>query len=171
MAEFKDAYEKMIRNEGGYTLHTVQGDRGGQTYAGIARNFHPDWSGWQYLDNNDLDNPQLTGHVRDFYRQHYWNKIKGDKIQDQSVAETLFDFAVNAGHKTATKLAQLIVGTTPDGIIGPVTLQALNQFDAEAFNIRYALAKIARYAQIVNRDRSQAKFLLGWINRTLREVA
>jgi len=32
----------------------------------------------------------------------------------------------------------------------------------------YALAKIARYRDIVTRDRSQMKFLLGWLNRTLK---
>ena len=46
MGEFEQAFEKMIRNEGGYLLHKVSGDRGGQTYAGIARNFYPDWDGW-----------------------------------------------------------------------------------------------------------------------------
>lgn len=39
MSDFAVAYERMIRNEGGYVLHQVAGDRGGQTYAGIARNF------------------------------------------------------------------------------------------------------------------------------------
>ena len=45
MADFQPAFEKMIRNEGGYTLHNVASDRGGQTFAGIARNFHPNWPG------------------------------------------------------------------------------------------------------------------------------
>lgn len=48
MAEFTPAFEEMIRNEGGYILHNVAGDHGGDTYAGIARRFHPDWPGWQY---------------------------------------------------------------------------------------------------------------------------
>ena len=30
----------------------VSGDRGGQTYAGIARNFYPDWDGWDLIDRN-----------------------------------------------------------------------------------------------------------------------
>jgi lysozyme family protein len=171
MADFNDAYEKMILNEGGYKLHNVRGDRGGQTYAGIARNYHPNWPGWRYIDDNDIDNPELTERVRDFYKENFWDKIKGDQIEAQSVAETLFDFAVNAGHRTAAKLAQLVLGATPDGIIGPKTLEKLNQFEGEEFNIRYALAKVARYVEIVNRDRSQEKFLLGWINRTLKGAA
>jgi lysozyme family protein len=171
MAEFKPAFEKMIRNEGGYKLHQVSGDKGGQTYAGIARNYHPNWSGWRFLDADDLDNPDLTAKVRDFYKDNFWDKIKGSQIEKQKVAETLFDFAVNAGYRTAAKLAQLVVNTTPDGIIGSKTLSELNQVEENDFNLRYALAKIARYAQIVNRDRNQNKFLLGWINRTLKGVA
>ena len=33
--------------------------------------------------------------------------------------------------------------------------------------LAYALAKITRYRDIVQRDRTQGKFLLGWLNRTL----
>ena len=172
MADFDQAFEKMIRNEGGYKLHNVPGDSGGTTYAGIARNFHPDWPGWAYIDSNDTENPTLTKQVKRFYQDNFWAKIKGGDIQLQGIAETLFDFAVNAGHKTAVKLAQLILGTTPDGIIGPITLEKLNQLqEADEFRIRYTLAKVARYAEIVNRDRSQSKFLLGWINRALKEAA
>ena len=32
------------------------------------------------------------------------------------------------------------------------------------------LTKVSRYAEICNRDRTQSKFLLGWINRTLKEL-
>ena len=171
MADFKLAFEKMIRNEGGYKLHQISGDNGGQTYAGIARNYHPNWPGWRFVDADDLDDPELTAQVHNFYKNSFWDKIKGSQIERQKVAETLFDFAVNAGYRTAVKLAQLVVDTTPDGIIGSKTLSKLNQVEGNDFNLRYALAKIARYAQIVNQDRSQNKFLLGWLNRTLKGVA
>lgn len=170
MAEFNNAYEKMIRNEGGYKLHTIKGDRGGQTYAGIARKYHPTWAGWLYIDSGDLDNIELTQKVRGFYRDHFWDRISGDHIESQLTAETLFDFAVNAGYKTAIKLVQVVVNATPDGIMGPKTLKKLNAINEHLFRAHYALAKVARYAEIVNRDRGQLKFLLGWINRTLKAV-
>ena len=44
MSDFLQACERMIVNEGGYVLHTVKNDRGGQTYAGIARNAWPKWA-------------------------------------------------------------------------------------------------------------------------------
>ena len=44
MSEFQPAFESMIVNEGGYKLTNVSGDKGGMTYAGIARNRWPNWS-------------------------------------------------------------------------------------------------------------------------------
>ncbi len=171
MADFEPAFQRMMRNEGGFKLHKVEGDRGGMTFAGIARKFHPGWEGWKLLDRGDTENPQLTMMVRRFYDAKFWDLIGGDDIKDQRIAETLFDFAVNAGHRTAIKLAQIASGSTPDGILGPNTLRALNGVDPEEFELKYALAKVARYAEICNRDRSQSKFLLGWLNRTLKGVA
>ena len=167
MADFAPAYEAMIRNEGGYVLHDVPGDRGGQTYAGIARNMNPRWPGWALIDRSQDVPAQL---VREFYKVSYWDPIQGDRITSQVIAQTIFDFHVNAG-AVARKLAQLVVGATPDGAIGDKTLAALNAYDEDRFVMAYALAKIARYRDIVSRDRSQLKFLLGWINRTLQGVA
>lgn len=172
MADFLTAYEAMIKNEGGYVLHTVAGDRGGMTYAGIARNMNPDWPGWAYIDRNETPPTEL---VRDWYRVSYWLPIRGDEIKEQAVAASIFDFAVNTSAPrrptVAVKLAQIVVGATPDGSVGPKTLAALNGMDPDKFVMAYALAKMARYRDIVTRDRSQLKFLLGWINRTLQGVA
>ena len=167
MADFAPSFEVMIRNEGGYVLHNVEGDRGGQTYAGIARNMHPQWPGWGPIDRQEAVPAQL---VREFYRQQFWNPIKGDELTHQGIAQAIFDFHVNAG-AVAVKLAQLVVGSTPDGSIGPRTVAALNSIDPDKFVMAYALAKIARYRDIVQRDKTQIKFLLGWINRTLAGVA
>jgi lysozyme family protein len=171
MADFQPAFEVMIRNEGGYVNHTVAGDRGGQTFAGVARKFHSDWQGWVLIDANDMENPQLTVYVLVFYKEKFWDKLKCDDIPNQRVATTLFDFAVNAGVRTAAKLAQLTIGATPDGIIGSKSVAKLSDVDPELFATKYALAKVARYTEIVKKDRSQIKFLLGWLNRTLREVS
>lgn len=168
MAEFLPAFEKMLLDEGGYKLHTVKGDRGGMTYAGIARNANPGWSGWEQIDNGQTPAAEV---VRAFYKAKYWEPIAADGVAHQSVADSIFNFGVNAGMGTAIKLAQIVVGATPDGTVGPKTLQALNEVNPELFVARYALAKLARYEQIVSRDRTQDKFLLGWLRRTLRGAA
>ena len=168
MAEFLPAFDRMLANEGGFKLTDIKGDKGGQTYAGIARNRNGRWAGWSFIDRGEIPPTQM---VRDFYRANFWDAVKGDYILHQSVAESLFDFAVNAGAKTAIKLAQIVGGVASDGDIGPKTLEALNAIDEGAFRIAYALAKIARYRDIVVRDRSQMKFLLGWINRVLNSAS
>jgi len=164
---FEESLKRTLTNEGGYTLHTVKGDRGGMTYAGIARKFHPDWDGWSLVDNN-VNPALLTPLVAKFYQTKFWDRLKCDQISSPEVAFNLFDFAVNAGVRTAVKLMQVCVESTPDGGMGPNTLKAINAVDAEELVFRYAIAKVARYAQICNRDRSQSKFLLGWLNRTLK---
>lgn len=168
MSDFAQAFESMILNEGGYVLHNVAGDRGGMTYAGIARNMNPQWAGWHVIDQGGTPPADM---VREFYRQTFWAPLKLDEVADQAVARNIFDFAVNAGVKTSAKLAQVAVGATPDGAIGQRSLDAINATAPEVFVLRFALAKVARYRDIVQRDRTQQKFLLGWVNRTLKEAA
>lgn len=164
MADFEPAFEEMIRDEGGYQLTDIPGDNGGQTYAGIARKPNPQWSGWAYVDRKETPPAQL---VRDFYKAHFWDDIKGDQIQNQKVAACIFNFYVNTG-KPAKTITQLVVGATPDGAIGDVTVAKINATDPERFILLYTIGKIARYAEICNKNRDQSKFLLGWVNRALK---
>lgn len=168
MGDFIKAFERTITNEGGYKLTNIAGDRGGMTYAGISRRFHPTWPGWLQIDGHQVPSSAL---VREFYKSEFWDKVRGDQIESQRIAESIYDFAVNADWRVAAKVAQVVVGVTPDGSIGDRTVAALNAADPAVFCLAFALGKLRRYADIVNRDRSQAKFLLGWVNRTLQELA
>jgi lysozyme family protein len=183
MAKFKPIFEKMIRLEGGYVLHTVPDDRGGRTYAGISFRAHPDWDGWKKIDTGAMD-AELTDMVRTFYRRHYWDVISGDLIDSQAAAGQVFDFGVNAGVATSIKIAQLVIGATPDGVFGPKTLAAMNAAitddrDEELFILRFSLLRVFRYKNICMNDSrrsgdqvvSNLKFLPGWINRIEKGVA
>jgi lysozyme family protein len=163
MAEFSPALEKMLANEGGYVLHKNEHDRGGWTYAGIARNIWSNWDGWKDLDSGFEQS--AASKVPLFYKREFWTPIRGDLINDQHVAESIFDFAVNAGFKVASKLAQLCVGVDQDGIIGPKTINAINAIDPALFHMQFTLAKIARYLEICRNDKSQITFFYGWIKR------
>ena len=165
MANFLPAFEQMMKDEGGYVLHDVEGDTGGMTYAGIARNKNPQWDGWALIDRKDFGG--ATPLVREFYKREFWEKMRGDEIGSQEIASSIFNFGVNAGMSMAVKIAQIVVNATPDGGMGAKTLELLNQQNGGDFRKSYALAKIARYADICNKNRTQSKFLLGWINRTL----
>jgi lysozyme family protein len=124
---------------------------------------HPKWPGWKHIDTGAMPPAQL---IHDFYKTHFWDDIYGDKIVNQAIASDIFNFYVNTG-RPAKVLAQLVIDVTPDGAFGTQTVAALNAADPEKFVLSYALAKITRYRDIVQRDRTQIKFLMGWINRTL----
>lgn len=167
MANFKAAFTNTMLNEGGYQLTNIPGDRGGMTYAGISRKMWPNWGGWVYIDAGATP-PNDT--VEAFYKQMFWDPLMLDHVAASAVSNNIYDFAVNAGVKTAAKLAQVAAKTTPDGVMGQKTLTAINIMSTELFILRFSLAKIARYRDIVAKDRSQIKFLMGWLNRTLDEA-
>lgn len=170
MAEFKTTYEKYIKpNEGGYVLDPD--DKGGETYAGIARKFNPQWSGWGYIDaqkkqgvikKNTLFS-SLDGEVEQFYLD-LWNKNKFSEIRNQSIADIFFDFVVNSG-VSAIKAVQKIVGTSADGIIGPNTIKAINTFYGPVLFDKILAYRKAFYNAIIERDPTQEKFQKGWFSR------
>lgn len=177
MAEFDPCFEKVILLEGGYKLHDVRGDRGGMTYAGISQKNWPKWEGWGKITANEFD-AELTAMVRRFYKTEFWDKIRGDGIHSQEAAYHIFAFAVNAGIRTAVRMAQRIIGATPDGIFGNQTFARLNDMvrdekDERIFVVTFSLFKVFRYKDICMNDprrkedriESNQKFLCGWINR------
>ncbi len=177
MADFASALAATMKAEGGY-VNDPQ-DPGGETYKGIARKLNSKWDGWITIDMMkkeknfpaNLDgNGQLQDKIKAFYEINYWDKVRGDEIENQHIAECIFDFAVNAGPLTSAKLAQITVNEEPDGVIGPVTLKKINADDPRAFIALFSLHKIARYVNICDRREESRKFFFGWVKRTLEAV-
>lgn len=174
MADFKTAIEVTLKAEGGYV--NDPDDPGGETYKGIARKRNSKWPGWIDIDllksknnfpkNLDTDTALQTK-VYALYEMNYWDKVLGDDIEDQDIAESIFDFAVNAGPRTSAKLAQIAVGAKADGVIGPNTIAMLNADDKRAFLATFALAKIGRYVNICENRKESRKYFFGWVRRTL----
>lgn len=182
MAIFREAYELTCREEGGYA--NIQGDNGGETMWGIARNF---WGGdkrlrqfWRELDwyKQGLEhlkgqgeytgrlnalcagNTSMISEAMGFYREEFWMKMKGEWIKDQKVANQIYDFFVNAG-KNAIKVLQRELGVDADGIFGEKTLEAVN--NAENLNARLLEKRIAYYKSL-----NKPKFEKGWLLRANR---
>jgi len=157
---FKKILEKVIELEGGYKLHKNPGEKA-ETYAGIYRAAHPDWEGWQYLDRGEEPPREL---VEKFYYEHYWKPLERVKVGQTKAL--MFEFGVNAGLKRAIKIAQKVVGTKVDGILGPRTALGINSYDPEKFTDRYTIERVRWYNYIARRKRLRP-FLRGWINRAL----
>ncbi len=174
MADFSSAFQKVVKNEGGYV--NDPSDPGGETYKGIARNMNSKWDGWDIIDQQkkqpkfpaSLDsNVDLQEKVSDFYKTNYWDRVKGDDITNDTIGFSIFDFAVNAGVGTSISLAQMVVDVDADGVMGVDTLTKINAFDADHFIAAFIVAKIARYASIVKKRPSSQKYFYGWVRRAL----
>lgn len=177
MANFEEAYSIMLRNEGGYS--NIAADKGGETYKGIARNFWPNWSGWAIIDgikavrkinwNEEIQDTNLKLSVKNFYKVNFWNKMSGSAIQDQFIANVLFDSFVLMGGN-AVKMAQRLLtynGYTLliDGALGPKTLNAINTVNQEFFYHAFLAARKEYHEARAKSDVSQLQFLKGWLAR------
>ena len=131
MADFKIAYKKTGGFEGGW--NHVKGDRGGETYKGIARNFFPRWAGWKIVDskkplkhNQIIKDSMLDDLVSMFYKSEFWDVLDADKIEDQTIANTLYDFGVNAGYGRSIKNLQQTLKLPITGKINKELIHAIN---------------------------------------------
>lgn len=167
MNNFKNIYNKVMELEGGYTLHIIKYDRGDMTYAGISRKFWSNWEGWKKIDNNKFDS-KLKFMVIKFYKVNFWDNFNGDKIKSKKIAYNIYESAINSGVKVTVKMVQKILNVKIDGILGNNTLHKLNKINEQNFIYEFMLLKIFRYKNICWNDKSQLKFLVGWINRVQR---
>lgn len=180
MAELSIAESKTLKWEGGYC--NVAGDRGGETIFGIARNMHPKLSLWGIMDTHKrnyesfrkahykeleklcLGNAEFKKEMHNFYRKEFWDKIKGDLIESQEVANALYDFAVNSGVSKAVKSIQEILGIAVDGNLGAKTIAAINSKDGKELCNKLC-DKRAAFFEAIAKKGENAKFLKGWLNR------
>jgi lysozyme family protein len=175
MGDFADFFKDLKKHEGYYAF--VKGDKGGETYMGVARVSHPKWGGWDTIDKlkKELkvkklpykkEVPALEKDVKDFYKENYWDKIHGDKIENDSVANILVDFKVNGGFNSKNiKQIQTEVGVKADGKWGPATVDAINKHKnpEELHKAIFDIRKNHYEAQ--SKKEGQEKFHDGWMNR------
>lgn len=178
MADFYTAYLQTSAVEGGYSNNPS--DKGGETYKGISRVNFPHWSGWDLVDQKKFTSIDLEIAVQQFYRTEFWEKLKGDNISSQLIANELFDTSVNMGTKIAGRFLQTALnalnrqGTlypdiTVDGGIGTTTLNALQQYlitDTEELLLKVLnILQGSRYIDIMQTNASQETFARGWFKR------
>jgi len=113
---FPKCLEVILKSEGGYVNDPH--DAGGETNMGISKRAFP-----------DVDIKNLTKeHASAIYKKYYWNKVQADQLPS-GLDLVVFDSAVNSGPAQATKWLQRAIGVRDDGVLGPVTLLALQKAD------------------------------------------
>ena len=159
------------------------------TYKGIAPQIHLNWQGWKIV-KEEIDslgdipiygtrtfkkwcgklnasltkNEQLQNLVLQFYKANFWDANRLGEIQDQDVANWIYDHAVNGGGRGITWM-QEAAGVKGDGSIGPRTLAAINAADPE--KLLQTSEDVAAFYRLdrAARDPSQIQFLPSWLRR------
>ena len=163
MANFEQAVQLILKHEGGYVDHPS--DPGGATNRGITYQLFTQYAMTLGLNKTIDSLKTLTEDQAKFiYKEHFWDKMRGDEIKSQAVAEIVFDAFVNMGNR-AIKLLQIELGVGIDGDFGPVTLNALNQAAPIVLFEQFKDARIDFYKRLAENKPSSKVFLKGWLNR------
>lgn len=179
---FAPAYSIVKVNEGGYVNNPA--DKGGETYAGIARNFNPTWGGWAFIDFYKRNEgagkqlypcvnkscaffnkkwPDIQYLVEQFYEDRF-NKNRFGEINSQKVANLLFDYHVHS-QSIAIKAIQRLVGATPDGVMGTQTLAAINRANADSLFAALLTERKAFLEKVIISNAGYEQFRVGFQKR------
>lgn len=136
---FDLALEELLKHEGGYVNHPR--DPGGITNLGVTKRTY---EAWKKRPVSEQEMRELTpSKVGPLYYQKYWLPVKAEHLPP-GVALHVFDFGVNAGPRRAIRYLQKAVGVPADGLYGPITKKAVNNYLAKHGDTKL----IKRYADL-----------------------
>jgi lysozyme family protein len=164
MASFEQAFKITVNIEKGYV--NDPDDRGGETKYGISKASFP---------NEDI--PNLTPErAAELYKQFWWDELLLTEINNQIIANKIFDIAVNtsfpSNHKSIaiTILQRAIRSATgmfldEDGVIGQHTINATNACDYKGLIVALKSELAGYYRCLVVKNPVNVKYINGWLNR------
>lgn len=180
MADWKTAIAKTLVHEGGYQnrVNDWANWRGGKAMMQAYLASHdPDLFvnliGTNYgITAQDMPNLDAAGmraltpeQATAYYAEHYWKTLYS-QIDNQLLAEKLFDMGVLFGVGVAVKMLQVSLsqGITAisDGVFGPNTLAATNE---RGDLNRYKAVLYNHCMNVVNNNPEEADDLSGWVTR------
>lgn len=139
-------------------------DPGGATNMGITLSTYMAHKG---LESKEVALAQLKNLTEEeaveIYRSGYWNQVSGGKLAS-GIDIFVADWAIHSGPQRAIIELQSLIGVTPDGILGPISMEALKEEDParllqDLHNERF------NFYHDITYGKSTRKFLKGWLNR------
>lgn len=149
---FRQIFDRLIGHEGGYVNDPH--DPGGETNWGITKRTAVA-NGYISAMKN-MTREQAFG----IYQKAFWQRYKCDQFTP-SIAYQFFDAAVNHGNGNASRMLQRAAGVADDGVIGKISLQAINAMAESDLLMRFNAERLKFYTQLKNFPR----YGKGWVNR------
>lgn len=167
MSQFPPALNFVLDHEDRNRAYAVVPDPGGAAIAGINSRAWPT----AYANIARLPQVQRASAVANFYQTEFWNVMRLGGLQSQDLANRVLDCGVNCGLYTATRMLQSALNTAygwkiaVDGILGPDSLTAINDADAERLLAAYRQARVEHYENIVKLNPADEVYLPAWKER------
>jgi lysozyme family protein len=159
----------IINREGGYVNHAA--DKGGPTKYGITIGT---LTGWRHKKCIVQDVKDLTiNEAFDIY-YHQYVVAPGFIHLEEPLLSQVIDAGVNHGAFAATCMLQRALGlSTIDGIIGPVTKEAIANEPSIQLAIQFLAERLLYFGKILEQSnkqyplnpKDQRVFAAGWFNR------
>lgn len=119
-ANYARVLDHVLKYEGGYVDHPK--DPGGATNLGVTQAVLSEWRG------KAVTKAQVKALTKkeagEIYKARYWDKVRGDALPSGVDLSTM-DAGVNSGPARSVKWLQSAVKVKSDGVLGPVTLNAV----------------------------------------------
>lgn len=158
MAKYKILKPIILKNEGGYA-----GNIDGQicTMKGVTLATFRKYFGKSKTckDLRNISDAQWDS----IFIQRYWNKWSGDAIKNQSIANLLVDWYWTSG-VYGIKFPQRILGVKDDGVVGPKTIAAINNYPNQKELFQKLWNRRKKHFESIATG-NKKKFLNGWLRR------
>lgn len=171
MADHKYIIPFILKWEGGLSRdvvdtasdYQVPDGSGNHTNKGVT------WKVWEFIFGNSAESVKRfyamnSSDWGQIFKQLFWDKIGGDKIKSQRIADVLANWVWAAGISAPSIAIQKIVGVTPDGIIGKQTIQAINASNEMDTFTKLKAENISFFNNLASKPQYK-KFKNGWANR------
>lgn len=176
MASFDVNMSTVIKAEGGYqndpgdSANFCGGVNAGTKYGVSAigyKNAFGKCPSPDTMRNLTIDTAKQVGKV------NYWDKINGDKVLNQSVADMMFSYIWGSGASEISSIkavANAIYGkrfsVENDNPITDKEVEVINSLDQEKFWLALREFRINFFHNLVKKDPNKyGKYLEGWLNR------
>jgi lysozyme family protein len=172
MADFKNLIPFIRKEEGLLSkaqtdmarFHPVPDGSGYHTNKGVT------WQTWSSVFGSDANSIKRFYAMSDadwesIYKKLYWDKINGDQINSQRIADTLLNWVWGAGLYTPVTIIQRLVNVKkPDGILGAETVRLINSAEESTLYKNLKDSSYNWFSKLGDNPKYSAN-KTGWLNR------
>jgi len=169
MADFTKYLPTLFNFEGGYV--NDPDDPGGATNLGVTLAVFKEHARSLLNISPSIDalKDMTDDQAGKIYKAQYWDRIFGDQIEFQPLADIMFDFYVNAGGHAVELLYKVLnhLGGSHDVLpwLDISAVRSLQHHDVQEVYMHYKEGRKSYYRTLAQEHPVLRRFLKGWLRR------